>query len=169
MTVDHLPLSNAAHVCVLDNGAERVVLVKDLCSRLAVDALIRLHASEFDLISLHDRFLVHFNLEFTLNQVGCYYAVVPIIKAGQRNPDGEEALPVINPDVLRRGVCTDVLQKISIDSVTEHQFSESLPNIRTVEDLKEALVRRYGRMFPNLSSKMLLDRGCAITRIVFVD
>ncbi len=169
MNVDRLPLSNTTHIGILDSLGERVVLIEDLRRHLRVDALIRLHSDEFALLTTDCRSFVHFNLEFTLNEVGRHYAIVPIVRAGKRLPDGREVLPLIDPAPARRGICAEVIQSLPLDKVTPALFASSLPNIRTQEQLRAALLNRYERMFPHLSKEEILERGCAVTRITFDD
>jgi hypothetical protein len=162
-----LPLSNMTHVGILESGSEQIVPIQDLRNRFSVDALIRLHYEDFRLISDTCRFLVHFNLEITLNVVGCRYAIVPIVKAGQRLVSGDEVLPVVDPTRFRRGVCQEVIQRLPIDQVTPEQFAHSLPNIKNPDQLRKALLHRYRRMFPDLAKDEILEKGCAITKIIF--
>ncbi|WP_284948206.1 hypothetical protein [Acidisoma cladoniae] len=110
---------------------------------------------------------MHFNLETTLNAVGFSYAIVPIVKAGQRLANGDELLPVIDPTRFRRGICREIIQRLPIDQVSPEQFMHSLPNIQNPHQLRKALLHRYGKMFPDLSNDQILRRGCALTKIEF--
>lgn len=167
MIPDCLPLSNTTHIGIRDGCGERVVLIDELRRRFRVDALIRLHSIDFAQLAHDCRSFVHFNLEFTLNELGRHYAVVPIVQAGKRLPDGREVLPVIDPVPARRGICTEIIQRLPLNKVTAALFADSLPNIRSQDQLRAALLDRYGRMFPNLSDEEILRRGCAVTRIDF--
>jgi len=160
-----LPLSDTSSIGVLEDGREIVMPIRELCARLQVDALIRLHEQDFRFLERERTSFVHFNLEFTLNEVGRDYAIVPIVIAGRRSATGSEVLPVINPSFARRGVCTEVIQHLPIEAVTSEQFADSLPNVRTAKELGDALLRRYQQMFPEKSPQDLLDRGCALTRL----
>lgn len=163
-----LPLSDTADL-ITENGQETPLSIAELGARLGVDALIRLHQRDFDLLGRDRKSLVHFNLEYTTNEVGKRYAVVPIIRPGRREPDGSEVLPVLDLSVARRGVCTKVIQQLPLDQVTAAQFAASLSNIRNPEELGAALLRRYELMFPSYSAADLLSRGCALTGLTFVD
>ena len=160
-----LPLSDTSSIGMREHGREIVVPISELCARLEVDALIRLHEHDFCLLGRERTSFVHFNLEFTLNEVGRCYAIVPIVRAGSRSATGSEVLPVIDPSFARRGVCTEVIQHLPIQAVTVEQFADSLPNVRTAGELGDALLRRYQQMFPEKSPQDLLDRGCALTRL----
>jgi hypothetical protein len=144
---------------------ERVAAVDELCHRFGLDALIRLHADDFALLSTIGRVFAHFNLEVTLNEVGRRYALLPILKPGQRRPDGREVLPIVDPTRLRYGLCTQVLQRVPVGQITSTHFAYSLPTIRTVEQLQAALIKRYAHMFPDLSHEAIIARGCAVTRL----
>ena len=168
MTTDNyppLPLSDTSSIGIREDGREVVVPIRELCARLGVDALIRLHEQDFGLLGRERAGFVHFNLEFTLNEVGRDYAIVPIVRAGRRSAAGCEILPVIDPSLARRGRCVEVIQHLPIDEVTPEQFADSLPNVRTARELGDALLRRYQQMFPDKSPQELLDRGCALTRL----
>jgi hypothetical protein len=68
-----LPLSNKFHTRIIDDLGEHTVRVIDLCERLQVDGLIRLHHRDYDLVEILREKYVHFNLEFTLNERGKPY------------------------------------------------------------------------------------------------
>ena len=109
MTTDNhppLPLSDTSSIGIREDGREIVMPIRELCARLQVDALIRLHEQDFCLLGQERTSFVHFNLEFTLNEVGRNYAIVPIVRAGRRSATGSEVLPVVDPSSARRGLCT---------------------------------------------------------------
>jgi hypothetical protein len=162
-----LPLSNSTHIGICDHSGERIVAVQDLTGQLQVDGLIRLSEKDFAQLPVEMGSFVHFNLEFTLNEMGRRYAIVPLIRAGRRLDDGQEVLPIIDPSRSHSGLCTEIVQHLPTGDVSEAYFAFSLPTIRTHAALRAALSERYGRMFPNLSDDALMARGCAITRIVF--
>jgi hypothetical protein len=164
-----LPLSGSTHIGIVEGDGEQVVPIATLRRRFAVHALIRLHSADFALLSVQSRLFVNFNLEITLNEVGRRYAVVPIIRAGKRLPDGQEVLPTIDTSRARLGICTDVIQRLAIEDVKAEHFAYSLPNIRNPEQLRAALLQRYAKMFPDLSNDEIVRRGCAVTEIAFDD
>jgi hypothetical protein len=168
VTEAKLPLSNRSHNSILDDDAERTVAVQDLCDLFGVDALIRVHEQDYALIEqLPDKY-VHFNLERTLNEEGERYAILPIVKPGFRTGNGDEVLPVLDPRRHRIGRCDAILQQVPIEQLRAEHFRYSIPTIRTVGELKKALLARYAPMFPALSSDELLSRGCAISHIHFL-
>ena len=65
MSDQRLPLSNKSHTRIVDDLGEQTVRVIDICERLQVDGLIRLHLRDYDLAELLQEKYVHFNLEFT--------------------------------------------------------------------------------------------------------
>ncbi|KMO35628.1 hypothetical protein VQ03_21495 [Methylobacterium tarhaniae] len=160
-----LPISNSRRVAVAEGGRTRVVAVADLAASLGADALIRLHAEDFDGLAGLGRDLVHFNLERTINRVGARYALLPILRPGRRRPDGTEELPVLDPTRFRTGLCIAVRQCVPVTAVTPDLFAASLPAIRDADALAAALVRRYAGLFPDLDPAGLVARGCAITRL----
>ncbi len=165
MAHEPLPLSSATRVGVLEGAEERVIDTAELWRHFQVDALIRLHEDDFTSLACAGPMLVHFNLGFTTNQVGCRYAILPIVRPGRRLDDGREVLPVLDPARYRLGLCIQIIQHLPIEAVTTAQFAESLPTIRTAGSLRSALVQRYSGMFPGLSDDAMLARGCAVTRL----
>jgi hypothetical protein len=163
-----LPLSNKSQTRIVDDLGEQTVRVIDLCERLQVDGLIRLHRQDYDLVELLREKYVHFNLEFTLNERGKRYAMLPIIRSGYRiESDEEEVLPVLDPRRHRVGVCEAVMQRVPIEQVSRAHFAHSIETIMTINELKKALIQRYAPLFPHLRPEQLLSRGCAITLISF--
>jgi hypothetical protein len=161
-----LSFSNRAHIGVIEEGREAIVPVAQLSERYGVDALIRLAAEDYALLEpMRERF-VHFNLEVTLNEAGKRYAILPILRPGRRDADGAEILPIVDQHRHRIGICEEVRQRVPLREVEPACLALSLPNIRTLEELEAALVRRYAPMFPRLSTNELLTRGCAITSLV---
>jgi hypothetical protein len=161
-----LALSDRTHIGVIEEGREAVVPVAELCERYGVDALIRLAAEDYGLLEAMRGNFVHFNLEFTLNEAGKRYAVLPILRPGRRDPNGAEILPVVDQHRFRVGLCKEVLQHVPLAGVAPAHFAHSLPNIRTPAELEAALLKRYAPMFPMLSARELVARGCAITSLV---
>jgi hypothetical protein len=163
-----LPLSNKSHTRIIDDLGEQTVRVIDLCRHLQVDGLIRLHRRDYDLVEILQEKYVHFNLEFTLNERGKRYAMLPIVRSGYRTESGEEeVLPVLDPRRHRIGVCEAVTQRIPIEQVSSAHFAHSIQTITTIDELKRALIQRYAPLFPHLRPEQLLSRGCAITFISF--
>jgi hypothetical protein len=133
-----------------------------------VDGLIRLHLRDYDLVELLQEKYVHFNFEFTLNELGKRYAVLPIIRSGYRTEsDEEEILPILDPRRHRIGMCEAVLQRVPIEEVSSAHFTYSIETIMTIDELKKALIQRYAPLFTHLRPEQLLSRGCAITLISF--
>ncbi|SED99855.1 hypothetical protein SAMN05519104_4948 [Rhizobiales bacterium GAS188] len=166
MSQARLAFSDRSLIAVMTRGVEEVVRVDALRARFQVDALIRLHERDYDeLEELRGRF-VHFNLEVTLNEVGKRYAILPILRPGRRDATGREVLPLVDVGRHHAGRCEAVLQRVPIDEVPPHCFAHSLPSLRTVEALEGALIRRYAAVFPQLTERELLSRGCAITSLV---
>jgi hypothetical protein len=153
-------------ISVISGGTEEVVRVDTLRARFRVDALIRLHADDYrELQGLNGRF-VHFNLEATLNEAGKRYAILPILRPGNRDAAGSEILPLVDTGRHRAGTCEAVSQRVPVREVPPACFVHSLPSLRSVEALEAALIRRYAATFPQLTPRELLARGCAITTLL---
>jgi hypothetical protein len=145
VTDTKLPLSNRLYNSIVDDHGERAIAVRDLCDLFGVDALIRVHEQDYALIDQLPEKYVHFNLEFTLNEQGKRYAILPIVKPGFRKQDNEEVLPVLDPTRYRIGRCDAIQQQVPVENVSTEHFQHSISTIRTVDELKKALLQRYGR------------------------
>ncbi len=168
MPKQKLAFSNRSHTRIVDDNGEQIVEVRDLCARLSVDALIRLHSRDHALLESLRWKYVHFNLETTLNRVDERYAILPIVKSGYRTPDGCEVLPVLDPRRYRIGRCNMVLQHVPIESVPSNFFEHSLPTIQTVGELAAALINRYAPLFSPNDGGTSLARVCHNRNIVGV-
>lgn len=167
LTVDAaFPLSTKSEIGIIDDEGERVVATGTVHLRFGVDGLIRLHAGDYTILGQVGPMFVHFNLERTTNRVGERYALVPIWRAGFRNRNGSEVLPIVDVRRFRTGTCTEVLQHVPLASVTAEQLALSLPGIRSTKQLRTALLQRYGAMLPGLDGAQVVAGGCAITRLV---
>jgi hypothetical protein len=162
-----LPLSDSTHIKVIRDGEEREAAIAELRQLLAVHALIRLQAAEFQLLPSGRHTYTHFNLERTTNAVGKRYAIVPIVRSGRRLEDGTELLPVIDVAPARIGICLEVQQRVPIAEVARRFFDHSLPHIKTPGQLQDVLLARYRSMFPGLADEEIISRGCAISLIDF--
>lgn len=158
-----LELSNKVQIRVLSGDGSRVTPVRELCESYGVDALIRLHRDDFNEFMKLRGFFTHFNLERTLNEIGKRYAVLPIIRAGYRDAENREVLPVVDAAQYRKGLCMEVIQSVPIKAVDARFFTNSLPSIQSPDHLRASLLRRYRPMFPEKSEDELLSRGCGIS------
>ena len=165
MPADRLTFSNHTHIGVADDHGAGVVPVDHLRRRFGVADLIRLHEADFALLARVGPCFVHFNLAATTNQLWQRYALVPIVKPGERTANGEEVLPVVDPRRYRLATCTGVVQHVPLDQVTADQFACSLPTIRNVDALRAALLARYRGLFPGLTDPEIVARGCAVTSL----
>lgn len=163
-------LSDGTKIDVLDSqGAETVITFEQFCERLGVDGWIRLHFEDYAALADLNSEFVHLNLEATSNVTGHPYAVVPILRPGKRRADGTEQLPVVDIRRSRLAVCVEVIQRLPVEAVSAEQFAHSLPSIRSADGLQRALIARYSAMFPNCTPEAPISRGCALTRLQFVD
>ena len=162
-----LRTSEGLRIGIVDGELEAVIPLVEFQQRLGVDGWIRLHPADFDAMNTLARHWVHFNLGTTSNDVGHRYAIVPIVRAGERTADGRETLAYVEPRRSRIGRCIGVRQNVALGDVTATDFAASLPGIRSAEQLQAALIARYSKMNPTLSQQALLANGCAITTLRF--
>lgn len=160
-----LGTSEGERIGIIDGDVAAIISLAEFQRRLGVEGWIRLHPDDFAAVHAFTDRWVHFNLGTTSNLAGHRYAIVPIVRPGHRGADGRETLAYVDVGQSRVGLCIAVRQSVPLDQVTASDFAASLPNICTAAQLAAALIGRYARMYPTLSSTELLAKGCAITTI----
>jgi len=151
----------------IQEGSKIVRLSDDeLTKKYGIHKIIRLHPTEFRRLPKAGLF-THFNLQSTSHKKGQMYALVKIVKAGYF--DGKkEILPVITFKEARVGLCIDAKNNMPYDKLKEDDFRYSLPNIKNVNSLKYAILRRYKKSMAHLSDEEKLSMGVAITRLKII-
>ena len=64
--------------------------------------------------------------------------------------------------------CISVKNDVDYSNVKNSDFKYSLKNIKNVNDLKKAIIRRYKKTLVNLSDDKKLSLGVAITKLKII-
>ena len=159
----HGPPRSSTHITVRENGVDQIVALPLLLQRFGASVGIRLQEEDFAQLRSMGPLLTHFNLGSSIVPAGTNCVLLPIIRAGSRDLQAVETLPVIDPARARRATCVSTVSELTVDTVTAEQFATSLPSIRTASALREALLRRYRPQWPGRSNKEILSQGCTAT------
>lgn len=143
-------------VLVFKDNEEKIYKMNDLLTELKVDWIIRIEEKDFDMIK-NDLFW-HFNIEKSWHIVWKKYALMKILKKWYYDDDKkEEKLPLLSYEDIKIYECIEVKNNINYDKIEDSMFENSLDNIKDIESLKEAIIRRYSISLPHLSSKQLIQ------------
>lgn len=138
--------------------------VKKYLSAHQLDGVIRIADEEY--AGFPDTgYLTHFNLRETTVEKGKRYALPRILKHGERTAEDENALlPELSFQNIKTGMCLEVKNNLSYESLTPEDFKNSFCHISNVEELKKYILRRYQKSRPYLSPEEMLAQG--VSRIV---
>lgn len=151
---------------LIDGRIERLSY-EDGRRRFHVDGIIRFHPEEFRMIDPKQKFLMHFNLESSNHEPGKLYALAQIVRAGSF--DGtKEVQPVLSMDGSFRTRCISAKNKVSYGDLNMDDFRYSLSTIKSAEELKQTILRRYQESMSLLSDEDKLDLGIGMTLLEFV-
>ncbi len=140
----------------------------DFFKKRNIDCVIRLQKEDFVHLDSVKAYLVRFNLQRVNFKVGERIALVLIVKPGYFNGK-KEVLPVLSLKNAVVADCVDVRNNVSYDELTEENFKYSLEHIKSVPELKKAILRRYKKSMPGLSDKQMLALGVSVTKLKIVD
>ena len=125
-----------------------------------ISGLIRIEKNDF--VYLKDmNFLTHFNLQYTDHKVGEYYCLVKILKKGKFTSKNE-ILPLLTKSGFL-AECIEVKNNVLYQNI---DFSFSFPTIKSIEELKKAISKRYSKSMPEI--KNLLSLGVGITKLKII-
>ena len=147
---------------ILKDGKIVKVEKNKLFRKLGVHSIIRLPKEDFVHLKGVSTFLTHFNLQKTNHKKGRKYALVLIVKQGFF--DGKtQVLPVLRVDNAVIAECLDVREEVSYKELTDKDFKYSFEHIKSVPELKQAILRRYRKSLPHLFKEELFSLGVCIT------
>jgi hypothetical protein len=136
---------------------------EELFAKYQVDEIIKFRKGEFSLLKKH-RILTHFNLQSTNHKKGNKYLLILIIKPGFF--DGrKEKPPIVSFKNAPVGICLDVRNNVPYEKLRARDFKHSFENIKTVGQLKKAILKRYCQSMPHLTPKEILSLGVGITKL----
>lgn len=124
---------------------------------------IRFHQDDFELLRNINN-LTHFNLQISNHKPKAKYYLVKIVRSGFF--DGQKEVPCLL-DYSDAFVfeCIECKEHVEYGQLTEEDFKFSLPHIKTVNELKQAIVKRYSVSLPHLSEDEILSAGVSVTTL----
>lgn len=133
------------HVLVSERGQIISYSRGELLRALDVEGNIRIQLEDYEKIPEGELY-AHFNLSKIEHRVCARYALPKILKSGFYNAEtGETQPPVLSYENVYFGTCIDVRGGISYEEITPELFEHSMTHIKTIEELKCAMVERYTR------------------------
>ncbi len=137
-----VPLHISREGLALVDGEECEVNLDEIVAELGVHWTIRLHYDDFmnaeNILKSLEGALVHFNLGDTVHVVGKNYAVVPILRSGNA-----EQPPLVDYGQSIMVACERLVSDVDWSEITSADFEHSLPDIKSRDDLRRVLCKRY--------------------------
>ena len=141
---------------------------KTFLKKYKVHDIIKVLKKDFRLINKKAKKLTHFNIQYTTHIPGKYYLITGIAKRGYS--DGVVYKhPILKNKNFILAKCISVKNDLDYSSVKNSDFKYSLKNIKNVDDLKKAIIRRYKKTLVNLSNDKKLALGVAITKLKIIE
>ncbi|MBU0456706.1 MAG: hypothetical protein ABH824_03235 [Nanoarchaeota archaeon] len=153
---------------IKEKGTIKNVDKEKINKKLKIDEVIRLSEEEYKFISRDKEIFTHFNLQWCDHIPGRNYALVKIVKKGYYKQNGEEILPIISFDDGFIVHCIDVKNGVSYEDINEKNFEYSFNNIKSTDDLKKIILRRYSKSMPDLTEEEILSLGVSITTLKII-
>lgn len=152
---------------IQEKGVIKKVSRKTFFEKHFVDKMLRLRQEEFENIREGVFYFTHFNLQYTDHFVGEVFALPLIVTPGYYNSK-TEVLPILCFEDCFVGKCVGVRNNIVYDDLCEEDFKFSVAHIKTVEQLKKAILNRYSQSMPELSTEKIISLGVAITTLKLI-
>lgn len=156
-------------VRVLEHGKDIEITYKEFQNKYGAFGIIRIPSSEFDYLENNNsQFLTHFNLQVSSHKKGEKYLLVKIIEHGELNNKTQtETLPLLdisNPQLFE---CVECIENVQYEKLKNYEnlFENSFPNIKSIEELKTEIVKRYSKSMSYLSNDEILELGVSITKL----
>ena len=121
---------------------EKQINLDAMMMQLGVEWTVRLHEDDFHsaihvMVKGRGRFS-HFNLGGTIHQPGKKYALVPILRPGNKQKP-----PLVDYRKATIVLCDRVLSEMPYSAYAEYDYRDSLPSIQSQSDLEREMCRRY--------------------------
>ena len=133
--------------------------------RYHIDNAIRIINDEYQFIDTTLPFFTHFNMEFSGNPIGARMLLPRIVTQGYFRHNADEVLPILSLSHTLIGVVVSKREHVPYKSLYDEVFRYSMTHIKNVEQLQQAILKRYRVSMPDLSDEEILARGVGITRL----
>lgn len=127
-----------------------------------VNRIIRLQKKDFNLLKKNKIKYTHFNIKKTVHKKGDKCLIVKIIKPGFFNGKISKQ-PIFSSFETIYAKCLSSKNNLKYNKIKNSNFKYSLKNIKNIEDLKKAMIRRYKKSLFHMNNKEKLSLGVGIT------
>jgi hypothetical protein len=150
---------------ILYDGVASEVDAEDFHTKHNIASMIRIAASEYDGIDAELPYVTHFNMEYGGHIPGSRYAFPRIEKHGFFRTPEDQSGPILSIENILVGTCTASREKVGYDELTNADFAYSMRHIKSIEELRSAILKRYSKSMPDLSADEILRRGVGVTTV----
>ena len=159
--------SNDADITILKEDKITTVnlfkYIKEIKSE--IDGIIRIHKNDLWYFYNTSKYLTHFNLQYCEHKINHNYLLPKILKSGYFKKNEEEIKPILDFKLCLIGKCIKVVNNVSYEDLTKDDFEYSFANIKTIDELKEQIYKRYSASLPDLNKEEILNLGVSITKL----
>lgn len=159
---------NNSVLLVSQNWEEKLVHRNELNQKFF--DLIRIREEEYpEELEVWD-FFDHFNLQKTWHEVWKFYYLPRVLRHWFFDPETwKEKLPILSFEEVYLAKCTRVEEKLKYFRLTDDYFTFSLDHIKSQEELKEIIQKRYSESMPKLSREEIFSLWIGYTQLEIVD
>jgi len=128
---------------------------------------IQILPSDFKLIKKNMNRFTHFNIQRTFHKPGKNYLIIKIHKQGYFDGTTYKQ-SILDSNNFIFAKCLSAQNNIDYDNLKDDVFKYSLSNIKSINALKKAIMRRYKKTLAHLSDVEKLSLGVAITELKII-
>ena len=162
-TIDRYPVKFPYRYYV--SGKKIIAITrKSFKKKYKCNKIIRFHKSEFNLINKSVKFLTHFNIQDSGHIPGKKYLIVKVFRPGYLNGKINKP-PILDLKYAFITKCLYVKSNVPYEKLNKEIFRYSLQNIKNINNLKKAILRRYKKSLAHYSDKHKLSLGVGITKL----
>lgn len=125
---------------------------------------IKLFDEDFVNINENVRRMTHFNIQQCGHQKGLNYLVFKIVEPGYFDNKIEQP-PILDAHEFYLARCINVENCVDYEFLNDEHFTFSLNNIKNIDSLKSAILRRYEKSLAHISVEKKLSLGVSVTEL----
>ncbi len=134
--------------------------------KFGIAGLVRINAGEYGCINMSEGSkFTHFNLKSAKHEKGKKYLIIKVERGGFSETTTEpEKLPLLSFAGARFVTCLDCRNEIPYSELKDHDFANSMTNIRNISELEGVMCSRYCTS-RNMTKEQIKSAG--VSRTVF--
>ena len=132
-----------------------------------VHGVIKILHADFKLIKKNMNRYTHFNIQYTGHKPRKNYLIIKIHKQGYFDGTTYKQ-SILDSNNFIFAKCLSAQNNIDYDNLKDDVFKYSLSNIKSINALKKAIMRRYKKTLAHLSDVEKLSLGVAITELKII-